>query len=225
MSPRLLLADPESAADALTFAGRAARFTVEGVRLQAAAGVLAMTAAPLAPRGFGDPTPTVLALRSLGADPELVCDLVVEASALSAAVDDPRALTLPETALSPAWAGITPPRSGWDARPGIEASTLAAKAQGGIARVADTVPTDAGEDVVRTVRAAVWGVPDEELGGLPLGVAFAALSLGFISGSETARVFASGPWTRVSLSRGHVLVRGPVATGLTPVRRTGSSAS
>ncbi|HKP07403.1 MAG TPA: hypothetical protein VJU58_09145 [Microbacterium sp.] len=223
MSPRLLLADPESAADALTFAGRAARFTVEGVRLQASRGVLAMTAAPLAPRGFGDPTPTVLALRSLGADPELVCDLVVEASALSATDDDPRALLLPETALSPAWAGITPPRGGWDVRPGIEASTLAAKAQGGIARVADTVPTDAGEDVVRTVRAAVWGAPDEELGGLPLGVAFAALSLGFISGGETARVFASGPWTRVSLTRGHVLVRGPVATGLTPVRRTGSA--
>ena len=56
MSPRLLLADPESAADALTFAGRAARVTVEGVRLQASGGILAMTAAPLAPRGFGDPT-------------------------------------------------------------------------------------------------------------------------------------------------------------------------
>lgn len=225
MSQRLLLADPHSAADALTFAGRAARFTVEGVRLQATGGVLAMTAAPLAPRGFGDPTPTVLALRTLAADPELVCDLVVEASALVAADDDARALSLPETALSPAWAGITPPRAGWDARPGIDASILAAKAQGGIVRVADAVPTDAGEDVVRTVRAAVWGAPDDDLGGLPLGVAFAAMSLGFISGGETAKVFANGPWTRVSLARGHVLVRGPVATGLTPVRRTGSSAA
>ena len=225
MSPRLLLADPDSAADALTFAGRAARFTVEGVRLQASGGILAMTAAALAPRGFGDPTPTVLALRTLAADPELVCDLVVEASALVPAPDDRRAILLPETALSPAWAGITPPRSGWEARPGVEASALAAKAQGGIARVADTVPTDSGEDVVRTVRAAVWGAPDPELGGLPLGVAFAALSLGFISGGETARVLVNGPWTRVSLARGHVLVRGPVATGLTPVRRTGTSAN
>ncbi|WP_426319689.1 hypothetical protein [Microbacterium sp. E-13] len=223
MSPRLLLADAESAADALTFVQRAARFTVEGVRLQAADGVLVMTAAPLAPRGFGDPTPTVLALRTLSADPELVCDLVVEPSALSPATDDPRALTLPETALAPAWAGIAPPRSGWEPRTGVEASALAAKAQGGIARVADTVPTDAGEDVVRTVRAAVWGAPDDDLGGLPLGVAFAALSLGFISGSETAQVFSHGPWTRLSLARGHVLVRGPVATGLTPVRRTGAS--
>lgn len=223
MSPRLLLADAESAADALTFAGRADRFTDEAVRLQATSGILVMTAAALAPRGIGDATPTVLAMRTLAADPELVCDLVVEASALSAASDDATAVQLPDTALSPAWAGVAPPRSGWSERPGIDASVLAAKAQGGIARVADAVPTDAGEDVVRAIRASVWGAPDDELGGLPLGVAFAAVSMGFISGSETARVYASGPWTRVSLRRGHVVVRGPVAIGLTPVRRTGAS--
>ncbi|MCC2032311.1 hypothetical protein [Microbacterium allomyrinae] len=223
MSPRLLFSDPQSAADALTFASRAARFTTEGVRLQASGGLLAMTAAALAPRGFGDPTPTVLALRTLAADPELVCDLVVEASALSAIADDATAVLLPDTALSPAWAGIAPPREGWALRDGIEASVLAAKAQGGIARVADAVPTDAGEDAVRAVRASVWGAPDDELGGLPLGVAFAALSMGFINGGETARVLVSGPWTRISLQRGHVIVRGPVATGLTAVRRTGTT--
>ncbi|WP_374312636.1 hypothetical protein [Microbacterium sp.] len=224
MSPRLLLADAESAADALTFAGRTARFTDEPVRLQASGGVLVMTAAPLAPRGIGDATPTVLAMRTLAADPELVCDLVVEASALSAAPDDATAVQLPDTALSPAWAGIAPPRSGWTPQDGIEASVLAAQAQGGIARVADAVPTDAGEDVVRAIRATVWGAPDDELAGLPLGAAFAALSMGFISGAETARVFSSGPWTRISLARGHVVVRGPVAVGMTPVRRTGSAA-
>jgi len=224
MSPRLLFADPASTADALTFAARAARFTVEGLRLQASGGVLAMTAAPLAPRGLGDATPTVLAMRTLSADPELVCDLVVDASALAAVTDDPLALTLPETALSAAWAGIAPPRGGWEPRAGIDASVLAAKAQGGIARVSDVVPTDAGEDVVRAVRAAVWGAPDDELGGLPLGVAFAALSMGFISGAETARVFSSGPWTRVTLDRGHIVVRGPMVSGLTPVRRTGPAA-
>lgn len=222
MSPRLLLADAATAVDALTFASRAARFTSEGVRLQAAGGVLAMTAAPLAPRGLGDATPTVLAMRTLAADPELVCDLVVEPSALSAAPDDDTALQLPESALSPAWAGVAPPRGGWEERAGIDASLLAAKAQGGIARVAEAVPVDAGEDAVRAVRAAVWGARDAELGDLPLGTAFAALSLGFISGSETARVLVSGPWTRVSLRRGHVLVRGPLVTGLTPVRRTGA---
>lgn len=223
MPPRLILADADSAADALTFASRAHRLTDEAVRLQATGGVLVMTAAPLAPRGMGDATPTVLAIRTLAADPELVCDLVVEASALAAVDDDPTALQLPDTALAPAWAGITPPRSGWTAREGIDVALLAAKAQGGIARVAEAVPTDAGEDVVRVVRSSVWGALDDELGGLPLGAAFAALTMGFISGAETARVFASGPWTRLSLQRGHVLVRGPVAMGLTAVRRTGAT--
>ncbi|MDY0909567.1 hypothetical protein [Microbacterium sp. CFBP9034] len=223
MPPRLLLADADSAADALTFAGRADRFTDEAVRLQASGGVLVMTAAPLAPRGIGDATPTVLAMRTLAADPELVCDLVVEASALSAAPDDATAVQLPDTALSPAWAGIAPPRSGWTAREGIDASVLASKAQGGIARVAEAVPTDAGEDVVRAIRASVWGAPDDELAGLPLGAAFAAMSMGFISGAETARLFTSGPWTRLSLDRGHVIVRGPAVMGLTPVRRTGAT--
>lgn len=225
MSPRLLFADPASTADALTFAGRAARFTDEAVRLQASGGVLAMTAAPLAPRGLGDATPTVLAMRTLAADPELMCDLIVDASTLTAVADDPLALSLPETALSAAWAGIAPPRGGWESRAGIDASTLAAKAQGGIARVSDTVPTDAGEDVVRAVRAAVWGAPDDDLGGLPLGVAFAALSMGFISGAETSRVYANGPWTRITLDRGHIVVRGPLVSGLTPVRRTGPAAA
>lgn len=222
MPPRLLFADAESASDALTFASRAERMTDEGVRIQATGGVLVMTAAPLAPRGIGDATPTVLAMRTLAVDPELVCDLTVEASALSAVADDPTAVQLPDTALSPSWAGVSPPRAGWTERDGVDASVLAAKGQGGIARVAETVPRDAGEDAVRAVRAAVWGQPDDELGALPLGVAFAALGMGFISGSETARVFTSGPWTRVSLRRGHVIVRGPAVMGLTPVRRTGS---
>ena len=46
-----------------------------------------------------------------------------------------------------------------------------------ITAVAEAVPTDAGDDVVHAVRASIWGAPDEDLAGLPLGVAFAALVL------------------------------------------------
>ena len=77
------------------------------------------------------------------------------------------------------------------------------------------------EDAVRAVRAAVWGAADEGLGGLPLGVAFAAFTLGFIVGEEDAIVRTSGSWTRVSLRRGHVIVRGPARMGMTAVRETG----
>jgi hypothetical protein len=147
----------------------------------------------------------------------------VEASTLSRADDDDSAIELPAVGLSPAWAGISPPRSGWERVDGIAASTLAARAQYGIAAVAEAVPADPGEDAVRAVRATVWGAPDEGLAGLPLGAAFAAFALGFIVGDEDVAVLTCGPWTRMTLRRGHVLVRGPVRTGLTPVRETGAT--
>lgn len=218
MNERLVLADPESAQDALTFAGRSTRVGGEGVRLQAENGVLVMTAAALAPRGLLDRTPTVLAMRMLHADPELVCDVVVEELTETS---DPSQLQLPEQGLAPAWAGVAPPRGGWEQTGEIASQTLATRAQWGIAAVAHQVPTDAGEEAVQTVRGSVWGPDDDDLGGLPLGVAFAAFSFGFIAGSENAPVFRSGRWTRVSLARGHVLSRGPAVSGLTAVRATG----
>src|SRR5690606_35543136 len=99
-----------------------------------------MTAAALAPRGLGDATPTVLGMRALSVDPDLICDLVVTASSLRLDEEDSRAVVLPETAVSAAWSGIAPPRTGWAAVEGIEAATLAEKAHGGMARVARAVP-------------------------------------------------------------------------------------
>ncbi|MFJ4039021.1 hypothetical protein ACIPVB_13190 [Microbacterium sp. NPDC090007] len=221
MSARLLFPDPQAAADLLTFASRAIRLGDGAVRLRADAGVLVSTAAPLAPRGLLDTTPTVLGLRASAIDPELECDLVVDAASLLPAPDDATAVVLPDVASLPAWAGIAPPRTGWEQTDAIDASVLASRAQYGVAAVADALPSDAGEDVVRVIRAQVWGQPDEALGGLPLGTAFAAFALGFIAGSEEAPVRRSGAWTRVSLARGHVLVRGPVRSGLTAVRTTG----
>lgn len=221
MPHRLVFPDAHAAFDALTFAGRSTGLGDGALRLRAGEGVLVMTSAPLAPRGLMDATPTVLGMRMIPVDPELVCDFVIDAAALSAAADADAALDLPDTALSPAWAGVAPPRGGWRAGASIPAATLAARAQWGIAAVAEAVPRDAGEDAVRAVRASVWGTPDAELEGLPLGVAFAAFALGFIGGDEQAAVRSAGAWTRVSLARGHVLVRGPAVVGLTGVRTTG----
>ena len=71
----------------------------------------------------------------------------------------------------------------------------------------------------------MWGPADDALDGLPLGTAFAAFALGFIVGEEDARVLVSGAWTRVSLMRGHIIVRGPrTSAGSTAVRSTGPAA-
>jgi hypothetical protein len=214
-----VLADPETARDVLTFVGRAGRIADEGVRLQASNGVLALTAGILAPHGLFDQTPTILAMRIVHADPELACDLVVGSLA---ATDEPWMLELPETGLSPSWAGIAPPKGGWEQHMSLAASVIAQRAQWGISAVARGTAPGAGEEAVRTLRAAVWGEPDADLGELPRGVAFAADALGFISGEEDVPVMRSGRWTRLAFRRGHVLARGPVASGLTPVRGTGS---
>ena len=67
MAEHLILADPQSARDALTFAGRAKQVGDEAVRLQASRGTLAMYAAALTPRGLFDGTPLILVLRVLRA--------------------------------------------------------------------------------------------------------------------------------------------------------------
>ncbi|MEH3089079.1 MAG: hypothetical protein PGN24_05545 [Microbacterium arborescens] len=221
MSPRLLFPRPEVARDVATFAGRAARLGDGAIRLQASGGVLVLTCAPLAPRSLSDATPFVLGMRTAPVDPELECDLVVDASALTPD-DDASALRLPDSAVSASWAGVSPPRAGWREDGALEAHVVSARAQWGIAAVAHRLPTAAGDDLVHLVRSDVWGQPDDELASLPRGVAFAAVGLGFIAGEERPVIRRTGAWTRLSFTRGHVLSRGPVAMGLTPVRSTGA---
>lgn len=217
MPHHLLLADADTAKDVLTFVGRATRITDDGVRLQASNGVLALTTAALAPHGLFDNTPTVLAMRIVHADPELECDIVVDQLTAS---DDPLRLNLPETGLSPAWAGIAPPRGDWKPDSALPAAMVAQRAQWGISAVARGATPGSGEEAVRALRAAIWGEPDDDLDGLPRGIAFAADAMGFISGEEDVPVMRSGRWSRLAFRRGHVLARGPVASGLTAVRDT-----
>ncbi|HXH34166.1 MAG TPA: hypothetical protein VNJ54_07105 [Plantibacter sp.] len=220
MNARLVLADAQSARDALHFAGRASRIGSDGVRLQASTGTLVISSAGLSPRGLFDRTPTVIALRVLRADPELECDLVVETLS---ATDAPAALALPASALAPPWAALALPRGGWMKRDELSSATLAARSRWGISAVAHALPDNPGEDVVRAVRGKVWGEPEDEFGGLPRGVSFVASAFGFLGDEpETAIVTVSGRWTRLTLERGHVLSLGPVASGLTEVRRTGA---
>ncbi|WP_347125413.1 hypothetical protein [Microbacterium sp. SY138] len=223
MARDLILADPQSARDALVFAERAAQVGDAAVRLQAERGTLAMYAAALAPQGLLDSTPLVLALRVLRADYDLSCDLTVESLA---ATPDRAALRLPQLAVSRGWASAAVPRDGWAQTGTVGASELQRVARAGNAEVVRALPRTPGMDVVRRVRAQVWGQPAEELANLPRGVAFAAAAFGFIGEStESASVWRVGRWARVSLLRGHLLYRGPVTSGLTAVRRTGAASS
>lgn len=223
MAERLIFPDAYAAADLLTFAGRASRAGDGAVKLRAAGGTLVVVAAPLVRQGLLDATPTVLGMRALPVDPELECDLVVEAVTLQTAPGEPAAVQLPDSAIEhPLWARAPLPRGGWADAGELDAAVLTERAQWGMSAVAHALPIDPGEEVVHTVRGQVWSRPDDDLGGLPRGIAFAALTLGFLAGdAETARLRTNGRWTRLTLRRGHVLWRGPAHTGMTGVRATG----
>jgi hypothetical protein len=116
------------------------------------------------------------------------------------------AVPIPPVESNAAWAGVSPPRRGWEALGGLGSGTLHDQAREGIAEIAAGAPEGSGGHAVTRLRAVVWGRSFSEF-RLPAGVAFAVEALAFASPGETAAVFRSGPWTRVSMARGHVLSR------------------
>ncbi len=223
MTSSLLLSDALDLGDLSVFLGRAERVDDGLVRLMAAQGVLAAYVGVLHPAGILDRSPTVLGLRTFALPRQERFDLVVPLRAMldrlaratgevaDRAETDPVELALPFESGTAAWAGISPPRSGW--RPhdalggGVPADLLERAARDGIDEIARVIPTGTGEQIVGRVRSEVWGREIEGAPRVPAGAAFAAYSLGFLAPGESALVFENGSWSRLSTSRGHVLVR------------------
>ncbi|HXR43869.1 MAG TPA: hypothetical protein VN759_03625 [Pseudolysinimonas sp.] len=223
MSDSFTLADSASLDDLQVFLARAARIEDGSVRLIAGSGVLAVYAAVLYPVGLLDESPTVLGLRTVALGGADEFDVVVPirsleqrlerargdagaGSAYAPGAREPIRIGLPMAVNTATWAAISPPRGGWRGIPAAQPSLLDHAAREGIAEVAATVPDAAGEQIVRRVRAEVWGRPIPGLEHVPAGAGFAALSLGFL-GDDDVRIYETGPWTRLSTHRGHVLVK------------------
>ncbi|MBX0298592.1 hypothetical protein K2F54_01235 [Cryobacterium sp. 1639] len=217
MSQSFSLSDSLSLGDLQVYLQRAGRVEDGSVRLVSAAGVLAVYSAILYPRGLLDSSPTVLGLRTFALTEPVELDVVVPVRSLldrlvrlTAAVTDadaPVSVTVPLQVSSVTWAGITPPRGGWTPQGSTTAAVLEAAARDGIAEVASVIPTGTGEQIVQRVRSEVWGRPIDALDFVPAGAGFAAMSLGFLSPEEPVQLFETGPWTRLSTARGHILVR------------------
>jgi hypothetical protein len=192
--------------------------------------VLAAYSAILYPHGLLDQSPTVLGLRTFAIEPAVAFDAVVpmrsmldrlarlqetldgadvrtEAAADAASAPTAVEVRLPLEVSTVTWAGISPPRGGW--RPVGETTyeLMDATARAGIDEVAAAVPTGTGEQLVQRVRSEVWGRPIDGLEFVPAGAAFAAASLGFLAEGEAIGLYETGPWTRLTTRRGHVLIR------------------
>ncbi|MET1036383.1 MAG: hypothetical protein ABWX68_14225 [Arthrobacter sp.] len=227
----LTLEDHESVADLHTFLARARAVADGEARLQAAGGVLAVYVSVLHPDTLGSGVPTVLGLRVaglLGPDSggvDAVYPLGALTDRLARMADGGTVLSLPPAESSAAWAGVSPPRSGWSRLGRLDDDVLAGVAAAGMRAVADALPENAGRPVLATVRSRIWSsplglaaVPDAAAdaapalpqggaGDLPSGAAFAAWSLGFLRDGGASVLYANGRWRRLSSGGGHVLVR------------------
>lgn len=220
MVQQFTLADSLSLGDLHTYLQRAARVEDGSVRLVAGNGILAVYTAILYPRGILDESPTVLGLRTFQLFETDDFDVVVPMRSVVERIvrargelgDDDEAESRPVTMTRPpevntvTWAGISPPRGGWRPMGETDAATLERAARAGIDEVAQAIPEGTGEQLVQRVRSEVWGRGVDGLEYVPAGAAFAAYSLGFL-GDDPISLFETGPWTRLSSRRGHVLVR------------------
>ncbi|WP_111721222.1 hypothetical protein [Homoserinimonas sp. OAct 916] len=217
MTNSFALADSLAVSDLRVYLSRAARVEDGSVRLIAGSGVLAVYSAIFYPRGLLDRSDTVLGLRTWAIDIGINFDSVVPIRSLLERLpevgpgieisDSPVTVRLPHPVSTVTWSGISPPRGGWVKLEPIAATVLEQAAQAGIAEVAQTVPEAVGEQIVTRVRQEVWGRPIAGAEYLGAGSAFGALSLGFLIQANSVAVFQSGPWTRLTTARGHILVR------------------
>lgn len=219
MTRTFSLVDALALGDLHVFLGRALRVQDGSVRLIGGSGVLAVYVSVLHPVGLLDETPTVLGLRTFAIAPQEDFDVVVPVRSLLMRVESRLEaadaadssggveVTLPMEVNTVTWAAISPPRGGWLSLGTIEPSLLDSVARAGIDEVAEVVPTGTGEQIVQRVRSEVWGRMIDDYDNIPRGAAFAALSLGFLHEADSVSVLESGPWTRLTTKRGHVLVK------------------
>ena len=216
----LVLADPQVTSDLRTFVVRARAAEDGAVRLQAVGSVLAAYVCVLRPGALGSGTSTVLGMRTMplaaAAQVDTVVSLASVADRLARMGENDTVLPLPPMTVTESWTGVGAPRSGWERGQDVPFKLLEQAAHRGIREVAALVPASSGAPVVQTAREAVWGQRLPELSvAIPAGAAFAALTLGFLpAGTQGhAAVFHSGRWTRLSMPRGHVLIRSAALLG------------
>lgn len=202
--------DPRGLADLGTYLGRASRANPEGaVRLQVLGHLLVTTVAVIEGTGLmGEGT--VLGMRVVTVAPSDDIDATVSFASVNdrlAREGNGAVLSVPPTTVRAPWSGLTPPRDGWEPVGQIDGDVIDSIARQGISQVAEGTPENAGGHAVDSLRRRTWGAMSDTVPPIAAGLAFGAHVLGFTSAGESASIAAHGRWTRLSTSRGHVLVR------------------
>ncbi len=210
------LADEHTAVDLQAYLARAKRLDPDGlVRLRAFGDVLAAYVAPIYAGNLMDSGPTVLGLRTceLAAPAEL--DVLVPIGAVQERLARLLAegeetkdfkIQLVETQRAP-WAGISPPRQGWEQVGTINETVLTQIARDGIDEVASSLPESVGGPIAARIRGQIWGRGIDLESKVPTGAAFAAAGLGFLTENEEVGLYQAEGWIRLSSEHGHVLAK------------------
>ncbi|MET2717211.1 hypothetical protein ABXV03_15900 [Streptomyces harbinensis] len=212
------LAERGEAADLAALLARLLRWEkAAAARLQADGPVLGVFARPAR---FG-----VLAIRPLRLAEPALLDVTVSAGELLEGIDEAAGTArVPAPVTGPSWAGVLPPRGGWEPLAELEHGGLRGAAEAVVAEFRKR--TEALADAERTREALdalaeeIWSRP---LPGtpLPLRAVHAARSLGFLRAAAPAAVLARGVWLRLRTPLGSIAVRRPGSTtpGLTVTPR------
>jgi hypothetical protein len=191
-----------AAADLATFARRVARFESEAVVRIVADGSVAGC--------FAETPFDALALRAVDLAEPLSADVVVEAGTLAArTVRAGGEMELPPALPALRWTTSLPPRSGWNVLARLDGREVTARVADGVeefrrqaADVAGGLSLRAGRAAFEGLAAQIW---DRELAaGVPLRLAHAAESYGFLGDTEVV-VRGVGGWWRLDAAHGSVL--------------------
>ena len=215
----LHLADAEETAELGGFLTRLLRFDkAAAVRLQTANRGLAVFARlPLGQSG-----PLVVRTAALApsaprtaAAPAAPVDVTLAAGELLEAIDATPVLALPSAITGPAWAGLLPPRHGWERLDDLPAGPLRAAVS---AAVTEFRRESADQDALAE---SIWS-RQVDPSGLTLRAVHAAHLVGLLRQAESLGLYRHPAWLRLAAPRGYVIIRRAPAPGtglgLSPTR-------
>jgi hypothetical protein len=214
---------------------RAKRMDPKGaVRLRAYGDVLTVYVAPIFSGEYEEDSPLVLGLRTLKLAEStefdltvLIADLLERVQSVAAGevqeeqlsladrllnltgkgAVDPNQISLDLELAQVSWSTETPTRTGWELGGEIPEAELTEIARKGIAEVSETLPASVGGPIAARVRSEIWGRAFDYKFPLPMGSAFVAAGLGFLTEGEIVPWYVSGDWVRLSSEHGHVLAK------------------
>ncbi|MFJ6697806.1 hypothetical protein ACIQM4_17295 [Streptomyces sp. NPDC091272] len=200
------------AADLAAFLARLIHYDrAAAVRLQAEGEALAVFGRP--------PSFEVLAVRTARLAAPARFDVTVSAGALLEGIEEATgALAVPEPVTGPPWAGMLPPRGGWQQAEGVpDAVAMRGVVSAAVAefrsRDEELPPEERTREARDRIGRDIWS---RTLGGteLPLRAVHAAHSLGFLRPGVPVALLSAGGWLRLRTPYGSVTLRRAASGGL-----------